>query len=113
MNLAAYLDRIRDQGRPRPDRETLAAIQRHHLTAIPYENLDVQLGRPRTTDPAAAFDKLVTRRRGGWCYEMNGLMGWALSEIGFSVTPLATGVMTSSAGDDQTANQLVLRFNIH
>ena len=59
----------------------------------------MQLGRPVTVDPAAAFDKLVTRRRGGWCYEMNGLLGWALGEIGFSVTRLASGVARPLFGD--------------
>jgi N-hydroxyarylamine O-acetyltransferase len=112
MDLAAYLDRIAYRGRPRPDRETLTAIQHHHLRAIPYENLDVQLGRSQTTDPAAAFDKLVTRRRGGWCYEMNGVMGWALSEIGFSATRLATAVMRSAAGDANVGNHLVIRVDM-
>jgi N-hydroxyarylamine O-acetyltransferase len=54
MDLAAYLDRIGFAGTPRIDRETLAAVQRRHLLAIPYENLDVQLGRPLTTAPSAA-----------------------------------------------------------
>src|SRR5262249_18712331 len=72
MDLSAYLRRIRYEGEASPDRATLDAVQRAHLLAIPYENLDVQLGRRRTTDPQQAFDKLVTQGRGGWCYEMNG-----------------------------------------
>jgi N-hydroxyarylamine O-acetyltransferase len=112
MDLAAYLDRIGFAGVPTVDRTTLERIQRLHLLAIPYENLDVQLGRPRTTDPAGAFDKLVTLRRGGWCYEMNGLLGWALAEIGFPVTRLASGVMRSVAGDGVVGNHLVLRVDL-
>ena len=111
-DLAAYLDRIGFQGRPALDRETLEAVQRLHLMAIPYENLDVQLGRPLTTDPAAAFEKLVTRRRGGWCYEMNGLLGSALAAIGFTVTRLASAVMRSAAGDANIGNHLVLRVDL-
>ena len=109
MELSTYLERIGFSGTPAPDRATLEAVQRRHLLAIPYENIDVQLGRPVTTDPAAAFDKLVTRRRGGWCYEMNGLFGWALAEIGFAVTRLASGVMRSAMGEAMVGNHLVLR----
>jgi N-hydroxyarylamine O-acetyltransferase len=109
MELAAYLSRIGFRGEPKPDLATLEAIQRLHLLAIAYENLDVQLGRPSTTAPEAAFDKLVRRRRGGWCYEMNGVMGWALGEVGFKVTRLAGAVMRSAAGDANIGNHLVLR----
>jgi N-hydroxyarylamine O-acetyltransferase len=72
MDLQAYFDRIGFAGPARPDLATLRAIHRAHLLAVPYENLDVQLGRPVTLDPAHAFDKIVRRRRGGWCYEMKG-----------------------------------------
>ena len=112
MNLSAYLDRIGFKGRPVLDRSTLEAVQRLHLLAIPYENLDVQLARPLTTSPAAAFDKLVTRRRGGWCYEMNGVLGWALAEIGFRVTRLTGAVMRSAAGDASIGNHLILRIDL-
>ncbi len=112
VDLAAYLDRIDFRGSPVADRPTLDALQRHHLLAIPYENLDVQLGRPLTTDPAAAFDKLVTRRRGGWCYEMNGLLGRALGAIGFEVTRLTGAVMRQMMGEAGIGNHLVLRVDL-
>lgn len=112
MDLQAYFDRIGYSGPARPDLQTLCAVHRAHLLAIPYENLDVQLGRPLNTDPAAAFDKIVTRRRGGWCYEMNGLLGAALEEIGFDVTRLAGGVMRVVRGDEIVGNHLVLRVDL-
>jgi N-hydroxyarylamine O-acetyltransferase len=112
VELRAYLDRIGFGGEPVPDRPTLERLQRLHLLAIPYENLDVQLGRPVTTDPAAAFEKLVGRRRGGWCYEMNGLFGWALAAMGYSVTRLASGVMRSAMGEAALGNHLVLRVDV-
>ena len=112
LDLRAYLDRIGFDGEPAPDQATLERLQYLHLLAIPYENLDVQLGRPVTTDPAAAFDKLVTRRRGGWCYEMSGLFGWALEAVGFSVTRLASGVMRSAMGAAALGNHLVLRVDL-
>jgi arylamine N-acetyltransferase len=87
--LDAYLRRIDYAGPLRADLATLTALHRAHLMAVPYENLDVQLGRRRTIDPSAAFEKIVERGRGGWCYEMNGLFGLMLEALGFSVTRLA------------------------
>src|SRR6185437_1352334 len=112
MELQAYLDRIGYAGPVRPDLATLRAVHRAHLQAIPYENLDVQLGRPVTIDPARAYDKIVGCRRGGWCYEMNGLLGWALGEIGFSVTRMAGAAMRQERGDFTTGNHLVLRVDL-
>jgi N-hydroxyarylamine O-acetyltransferase len=106
--LQAYLDRIKFEGRARPDRDTLTRVHRGHVENIAYENLDVQFGCPVSRDLPATFDKLVARRRGGWCYEMNGLMDWALREIGFKVTRMAGGVARSILGDVQIGNHLVL-----
>ena len=108
MQLKRYLDRIGYRGEPRPDLHVLAALQRSHVCSIPFENLDVQLGRPVTTDIAAAYDKIVVNGRGGWCYEQNGLFGWALSEIGFDVTRLAASVMRQERGEISAANHLCL-----
>lgn len=112
MNPQAYLDRIKFEGRTRPDLDTLKRVHRGHVENIAYENLDVQLGRKLTRDPAAAFEKIVTRRRGGWCYEMNGLLDWALREIGFKVTRMAGGVMRTVRGDDAVGNHLILRVDL-
>ena len=108
FDLSAYLHRIRFDGSVRPDLATLRAIHRAHQYAIPFENLDVLLRRPVVLDVEANYDKLVCRRRGGWCYEMNGLMGWALTEIGFDVMRLGAGVMRERAGDAQLGNHLCL-----
>src|SRR5690349_13822179 len=99
MQLSAYLDRIGYGGPVRADLATLKALHRAHLLTIPYENLDVQLGRRVTTDPADAYDKIVRRGRGGWCYEMNGLFAWALGEIGFSVIRMAGAANRELLGD--------------
>jgi N-hydroxyarylamine O-acetyltransferase len=112
MEVDAYLDRITYSGPMRRDLATLIALHRAHLRAIPYENLDVQFGRPVTTDVACIFDKIVTRRRGGWCYEMNGLFGWAISELGFKVTRSAGAVMREVRGDDAIGNHLVLKVEL-
>ena len=76
--LDAYLARIGLRGPCEPTLETLVALHRAHMLSVPFENLDIHLGRPLVLDPAANFEKIVTRRRGGWCYEQNGLFGWVL-----------------------------------
>ncbi len=59
---------------------------------MPFENLDIGLGRPLSLALPALFDKIVTRRRGGFCYELNGLFGWLLQSLGYSVTYLSARV---------------------
>ncbi len=112
MDIQAYFDRIGFSGVARPDLATLHALHRGHSLSISYENMDVQLGRPVTTDPMAAFDKIVHGRRGGWCYEMNGALGAVLQEIGFSVTRLAGAVARSVRGEGAVGNHLVLLIDL-
>ncbi len=108
MDLSAYLRRIRFDGSARPDLATLRAIHRAHQYAIPFENVDVQLRRPVVLDLEANYDKIVHRQRGGWCYELNGVMGWALKQIGFEVMRMSAGVMRVRTGDAQLGNHLCL-----
>jgi N-hydroxyarylamine O-acetyltransferase len=112
MDLQAYLDRIGFVGEARTDVDTLRAVHHRHLTSITYENLSVQLGEPVGIDPAAAYAKIVGGRRGGWCYEMNGLLGWALEEIGFDVMRMAAGVLRSVRGDWIIGNHLALAVQL-
>lgn len=112
MDLDAYFDRIQFTDTPRVDLATLSAIHRQHALHIPYENIDVQLGRPLDFDEDRIFNKLVHAKRGGWCYEMNGLMGRAYEEIGFEVTRMSGGVMREARGDDALANHLVLKVEL-
>jgi N-hydroxyarylamine O-acetyltransferase len=112
MNVQDYLRRIRLMEEIRPDLDGLRALHRAHLLTIPYENLDVQLGRPLTIEIAPICEKIVNRRRGGWCYEMNGLFGWALGELGFRVTRMASGVMREVSGDAAVGNHLILQVEL-
>jgi N-hydroxyarylamine O-acetyltransferase len=112
MDLASYLDRIGFVGRPEPDLATLRRIQRGHLEHIPYENLDVQLGRPVTLEPQDAFAKLVAGRRGGWCYEMNGLFRWALEGVGFRVMAMTGAVLRAERGEAAVGNHLALTVEL-
>lgn len=90
MDLGAYLDRLGYRGPVEPTVQVLTALHRSHLCRIAYEDLDIHLGRPLTLDADAAFDKLVRQRRGGWCFEMNGLLCEALRAVGFDAH-LGTG----------------------
>lgn len=108
MRLDDYFARIAYSGSSRPTTEVLTRLLEAHVLHVPFENLDVQLGRPISTDPAAAYDKIVTRRRGGWCYEQNGLFGWALSEIGFGVTRVAAAVLRDERGAAANSSHLCL-----
>ncbi len=112
MELSAYLARVGFVGEPNADLDTLARLHRGHLQHIPYENLGVLLGETLDFDIARIFDKLVHQRRGGWCYEMNGLFAWALETIGFEVTRLAGGVIRDRIGDEYVGNHLVLRVDL-
>ncbi|HQS95443.1 MAG: hypothetical protein B7X90_03970 [Novosphingobium sp. 17-62-19] len=109
QQLAAYLARIGFDGAAQPDLSTLKALVGVHVQAIAFENIDVQLGRPLSTDPAAAFAKLVEARRGGWCYEHNGVLGAALAAIGFDVMRMSAGVMRQFRGDESMGTHLCLQ----
>ena len=92
LDLAAYLERIGYPGDPRPELETLIAIHRAHVTAIPFENLDIVLGRGISLELEDLQTKLVGGRRGGYCYERGLLFAAALERIGFSLIRLIARV---------------------
>ncbi|GAA4610146.1 N-hydroxyarylamine O-acetyltransferase [Actinoplanes octamycinicus] len=87
MDVIAYLDRI---GVPRD--ATLPELTVAHQTAVPFENLSIHLGETISLDPDDLFDKIVRRRRGGFCYELNGLFALLLEELGHTVDRVACRV---------------------
>ena len=92
MDIDAYLTRIGYKGSREPTVDTLNQLHRAHLLAVPFENLDIHLGHAIGLSPASFFDKIVRRRRGGFCYELNGLFGWLLEQLGFAVVMLSARV---------------------
>lgn len=104
----AYMVRVGYDGPLVPTVSTLRALHRAHLTAIPYENLDIHLGRTLTLDRRATFAKLVDAKRGGWCFEMNGTFGWVLESIGFDVRYVAGAVRRADRGASALDSHLVL-----
>ncbi|MFC8509465.1 arylamine N-acetyltransferase [Streptomyces sp. NPDC057411] len=101
LDLDAYLARIGYTGELAPDLRTLRALHRAHVAAIPFENLDVALGRRIPLDVKSLQAKLVGRRRGGYCYEQNSLLAAALERIGFDVA--GRGARNRTRGDALTA----------
>jgi N-hydroxyarylamine O-acetyltransferase len=89
--LGAYFARIR-AGEATSSLGALTEIQRAHRLAIPFENLDILLGRGISLEPQALFDKLVTRQRGGYCFEQNALLLGMLRALGFEARPLLARV---------------------
>ncbi len=96
MNVPDYLKRIHYHGSLGPTAATLRALHVAHLQHVPFENLDIVRRRLFNLEPGALFDKIVTNRRGGFCYELNGLFALLLEQLGFKVTRLAARVV----GDD-------------
>jgi N-hydroxyarylamine O-acetyltransferase len=84
-----YFARIAYVGPRQPSVQLLHALTAAHSERIPFENLDVLLGRVIDLSDDAVFDKLVVRKRGGYCFEQNALLMRVLSALGFEVTPLS------------------------
>lgn len=92
VDLAAYCQRVGHSDPLAPTLETLRALQARHLASIPFEAIDVLLGRGVDISHQAVEAKLIGARRGGYCYEQNGLFRRVLGAIGFEVDPLVASV---------------------
>ncbi len=108
LDLGAYLRRIGWTGSPRPDLLTLRAWHRAHLGAIAFENLDIQMGLRIRLDLASLQDKMVQRRRGGYCHEHNTLFRHVLEAAGFEVAHCEARVR-QSAGSFRPRTHLTLK----
>jgi N-hydroxyarylamine O-acetyltransferase len=98
MNVDDYLKRINYSAPLNLDAETLFNLQVAHLRSVPFENLSIHSGEPIVLNDEALFRKIVEKRRGGFCYELNGLFTWLLRQIGFDVSMLSAGVADSQGG---------------
>ena len=92
MNVEDYLQRINYSGSLDPTPETLRALQLAHLLSVPFENLSIHSNEPIVLNEDALFTKIVDNKRGGFCYECNGLFAGLLRALGFEVSMLAAGV---------------------
>jgi N-hydroxyarylamine O-acetyltransferase len=92
LNTNAYLERINYHGSLTPSADTLRELQLAHLLAVPFENLSIHAKQPIVLADEALFSKIVRRRRGGFCYECNGLFAALLRALGFEVAMLSAEV---------------------
>jgi len=113
LDIAAYLERINYRGPQAPTAETLRALQRAHLLAVPFENLSIHNGQRIILEEEALFDKVITRRRGGFCYELNGLFAALLRALGFEVDMLSARVANAAGefGPDFDHMTLMVRLD--
>ena len=92
MDITAYLDRINYHGPITPTAETLRELHAAHLLTVPFENLSIHAKEPIALEDNALFEKIVRRRRGGFCYEANGLFAALLRALGYDVKMLSARV---------------------
>ena len=92
MNIQTYLERINYDGPPVPTGAALRRLQVAHLLAVPFENLSIHSDEPIILDDQVLFRKVVDQRRGGFCYELNGLFAALLRALGFEVVMLSAQV---------------------
>jgi N-hydroxyarylamine O-acetyltransferase len=112
MNATAYLERIGYRGPLSPTAETLRRLHLAHLLAVPFENLSIHWGEPIQLDDEALFEKVVTRRRGGFCYELNGLFAALLRALGFDVAMLSAGVGRGGGGFSPDYDHMALLITL-
>ncbi|MCY1139343.1 arylamine N-acetyltransferase [Actinoplanes sp. Pm04-4] len=96
MDVTAYLDRIGVGDGVGADVRGLRLLHRAHLQTVPFENLSIHLGERIVLEPEALFDKVVRRRRGGFCYELNGTFALLLEALGFQVERVGARVHSGS-----------------
>jgi N-hydroxyarylamine O-acetyltransferase len=108
LNIADYLQRIDYQGPLEPTHEVLKNLHRAHATHVPFENLDIMLGRPILLDLPSLETKLVRDRRGGYCFEQNTLFAAILGQLGFNVTTLSARVRLNRARVTPRTHMLLL-----
>ncbi len=112
MDFDAYLRRIEYDGARQPSVSSLRALHRQHLFTVPFENLDVQLATPIRLELPLLYDKIVTRRRGGFCYELNGLFCELLTTMGFQVQMFSARVRRDDGGFGPEFDHMLLKVEL-
>jgi len=112
MNVQAYLNRINYSGPTEPTAENLRALHLAHLYAVPFENIDIHLGRPIVLDYEKLYNKIVSEQRGGFCYELNGMFGWLLTQLGYKVRMLDARVIGSDGQPGIDFDHMTLRVDL-
>jgi N-hydroxyarylamine O-acetyltransferase len=112
MDVEAYLRRIEYDGPRQPSATTLRDLHRQHLFTVPFENLDIPLGTRIILDLDSFYEKIVLGRRGGFCYELNGLFGQLLAALGFRVQMLSARVRHEAGGFGPEFDHMLLKVEL-
>ncbi|HSY14076.1 MAG TPA: arylamine N-acetyltransferase [Verrucomicrobiae bacterium] len=112
MDVETYLRRIEYDGPRQPTAATLRALHRQHLFTVPFENLDIPLGTRICLDLDGLYKKIVLGRRGGFCYELNGLFRELLTELGFRVHRLSARVRREDGGFGPEFDHMLLKVGL-
>ena len=112
IDIETYLERINYSGSLLPTAKTLQDLQIAHLMAVPFENLSIHYGQPIILDDKALFDKIVKQRRGGFCYELNGLFAALLRALGFNVAMLSAQVAKEEGGFGPDFDHMTLMVSL-
>ena len=112
MNVNSYLARIGFSGATAPTADTLRRLHLSHMRTVPFENLDISLGRAIVCDEDRFLHKIIHLRRGGFCYELNGAFAALLRSLGFSVTLLSARVSREDGTASSEFDHLALRVNL-
>jgi N-hydroxyarylamine O-acetyltransferase len=112
LDVDAYLRRIFYAGPLAPSTEALRGLQVAHLQTVAFENLSIHSGEPIILEDGLLFDKIVRRRRGGFCYELNGLFAALLRALGFEVAMLSAGVAKAEGGFGPEFDHMTLQVDL-
>ena len=112
MDIARYLERINYRDSLEPTLQTLQTLHEAHLLAVPFENLDISLGREIVLDEASLWTKIVEQHRGGFCSELNGLFALLLRALGFQVDMLSAAVANETGGFGPEFDHLTLLVHL-
>lgn len=112
MNIIAYLERINYNGSLDPSAETLRDLQVAHLLTVPFENLSIHAKQPIVLEDDALFTKIVENRRGGFCYEVNGLFAALLRTLGFKVEMLSAQAANNEGGFGADFDHMTLMVSL-
>ena len=112
LDIKAYLKRINYHGSLTPNPQTLRDLHLAHLMEVPFENLSIHTGEDIVLDDTTLFKKIVERRRGGFCYELNGLFAALLRSLGFNVTMLSGGVAKEEGGFGPEFDHMILMVTL-
>lgn len=109
MNVDAYLERIGlKRHEVSADLDSLKLLQRSHLLTVPFENLDIHWKRPIVLDLDRFYHKIVENRRGGFCYELNGLFDELLCELGFETGLISARVFSGTSHGPEYDHMAIL-----